>query len=57
MIKEVNHQYDAVVLAVSHSAFKKLNLESLSRSSADRMLVFDVKGVLSAHENLDYLKL
>jgi UDP-N-acetyl-D-galactosamine dehydrogenase len=57
VIKEVSHKYDAVVLAVSHSEFKKLNLESLSRSSTDRMLVFDVKGVLSAHENLDYLKL
>ena len=55
--KEVNNKYDAVVLAVGHSEFKKMNLESLTHNPKDRLLVFDVKGILSRHVNLDYLKL
>ena len=57
LIKDIADHYDCVVLAVGHNDFKKLDLETLSRHKSDKLLVFDVKGILSGHGNFDYLKL
>jgi UDP-N-acetyl-D-glucosamine/UDP-N-acetyl-D-galactosamine dehydrogenase len=57
LIKNATNNYDCIVLAVGHTEFKKLDLSTLARNSADKLLVFDVKGVLADHEHIDYLKL
>jgi UDP-N-acetyl-D-glucosamine/UDP-N-acetyl-D-galactosamine dehydrogenase len=44
--KELNgigHQYDAVILAVAHSAFNEINIRKLTNA---RSVIYDVKGVL-----------
>jgi UDP-N-acetyl-D-galactosamine dehydrogenase len=50
-------KYNAIVVAVGHDEFKKLNLEDFAGQSTEKLLVFDVKGALSIHDKLDYLKL
>ncbi len=48
--KDFNHnpdKYDAVILAVAHSAFDKLNVRNLINS---RSVIYDVKGVLEFDE-------
>ena len=57
MIKQASSDYDCIVLAVGHSAFKKLSLDSFARNTANKLLVFDVKGALDNHDNIEYLKL
>src|SRR6188508_147505 len=47
LIKKADSHYDGIVLAVGHSEFKQLDLAMFARSTTDKLLVFDVKGVLS----------
>ena len=42
LIPEINEKYDGVLLAVSHSLFKNLNLRSLKKDP--NTIVFDLKG-------------
>jgi len=39
----INHQYDAVILAVAHNEFKELDVKGLC---AETSVVYDVKGIL-----------
>ncbi|WP_421764116.1 nucleotide sugar dehydrogenase [Ekhidna sp.] len=43
VIKEIDNQYDAIILAVAHSEFLELNWHKLRLSSR---IIYDVKGVL-----------
>ena len=47
LIDNLNKKYDGVVLAVSHSEFKKLNLRELKK---EKSVVYDVKSFLNKDE-------
>lgn len=47
-----NEKYDAVVLAVSHNEFKSIDIQNLLNDSG---IIYDVKGVLDAKDNLKRL--
>ncbi len=57
LLKEITGKYDCLVLAVGHSAFKSVNLEDLALNPEEKLLVFDVKGVLYGLSNIEHLKL
>jgi len=42
--------YDAIVLAVAHDEFKKLNLKDFNRLGCENYVLYDIKYILSANE-------
>jgi UDP-N-acetyl-D-galactosamine dehydrogenase len=42
LIKNIQHKYDGIILAVSHSIFKEIKLTEIK--SSDNSVVFDIKG-------------
>ena len=45
LTEEVGKDYDAVVVAVAHTAFKEYNLDKFRSISRDTLLLFDLKGL------------
>jgi UDP-N-acetyl-D-galactosamine dehydrogenase len=44
------HTYDAVVVAVSHNAFKKLGIKGVRRFAKSKRVIFDIKHLFKARD-------
>ena len=53
MIDEVGNQYDAIVVAVSHTKFKSYDLDKFREMSRDDLMLFDLKGLYNRDELRD----
>ncbi|PPK87956.1 UDP-N-acetyl-D-galactosamine dehydrogenase [Neolewinella xylanilytica] len=53
MIDEVGKQYDAIVVAVSHTKFKSYDLDKFREMSRDGLMLFDLKGLYNRDELRD----
>ncbi|NJB86686.1 UDP-N-acetyl-D-galactosamine dehydrogenase [Lewinella marina] len=53
LTEEIGKQYDAIVVAVSHSSFKDYTLDSFRELSRDNLLLFDLKGLYNRDELRD----
>ena len=53
MIDEVGKQYDAIVVAVSHTKFKTYDLDKFREMSSDKLMLFDLKGLYNREELQD----
>jgi UDP-N-acetyl-D-galactosamine dehydrogenase len=47
LIPEKHHHYDAIVLAVSHDAFRELDIEAIR--NGNQTVIYDIKGVMDPH--------
>jgi UDP-N-acetyl-D-galactosamine dehydrogenase len=57
MAQHISNDYDAIVLAVGHQAYKNLDKSTLESMSNGELLLFDIKGMKAAKEFENYWKL
>lgn len=57
MIEEPQGQYDALVFAVGHKAYKTMSVEDIKNLSKDEPVVFDIKGIFNRSDFKHYWKL
>lgn len=57
MTHHINNDYDSIILAVGHQAYKNLDKPTLESMSNGNLLLFDIKGMKAAKEFENYWKL
>lgn len=51
MSDEISKDYDSIVIAVAHDAFKEYGIEYFKKISKNKPIIFDLKSVLNDHKN------
>ena len=55
--REAMGQYDAVILAVGHKQYAEMSTHQLNGMSLDKLILFDIKGLIPFIENIQYSRL
>jgi UDP-N-acetyl-D-glucosamine/UDP-N-acetyl-D-galactosamine dehydrogenase len=57
LTEKPDSDYDAIIVAVAHKAFKTLTMPALKSMMKDSAIVFDLKGVLTPESDVEYWRL
>lgn len=55
--READGKYDAVVLAVGHSEYAKMDMKDFENLSRDKVILFDIKGIVESAGDVNYSRL